>query len=144
VDIKLVVGLLAFFGVILGASLQYVFTRHIENQKHSRELKSKTYMDYLNSLAENSQHNYEIGSPEQKSNFSRTADAKARICLYGSKEVISAFSKFLELGGLYETPEQREAFTSMLVFMRSDSGSKKIKNEKEIQNIILGLSNEDT
>ena len=141
---KLMLGLLAFVSVIVGATLQYIFTRHIEHQKHSRELKSKAYMDYLNSLAEGAQFQYELGTKEQKEMFYRTADAKARICLYGSKEVISAFSKYEEIGGAFHTDEHRDVFTNMVSIMRIDSGSERIDNPQEIQNVILGINRKST
>lgn len=78
------------------------------------------------------------GSKEQKELYARTGDAKARICLYGSDKVISAFSQFEILGASMGTQEQRDAFTNMVSTMRSDSGSKSIPKGKDIQNILLG------
>jgi hypothetical protein len=43
--------ILSLFGVLLGASLQYVFTRYLDNQRHHRELRTQSYMDYLNSVS---------------------------------------------------------------------------------------------
>jgi hypothetical protein len=138
-DINLAVGLLAFSGVIIGALLQYFFTRHIENQRHSRELKSKAYMDYLKCVCEQAQLRPSVGSQEQKEIFARTGDAKARICLYGSNEVISAFSNFEILGATMLNKEQRAAFTKMVSIMRTDSGSVAVGSSSEIQNVLLGV-----
>jgi len=139
VDIKLTVGLLAFAGVIIGATLQYFFTRHIENQRHSRELKSKAFMDYLKCVCDQAQFRPKLGSQEQKEIFARTGDAKARICLYGSHEALSAFSDFELLGAAMTTKEQRAAFTQMVSIMRTDSGSTAVGNSDEIQNVLLGV-----
>jgi hypothetical protein len=138
-DINLAVGLLAFSGVIIGALLQYFFTRHIENQRHSRELKSKAYMDYLKCVCEQAQLRPSVGSQEQKEIFARTGDAKARICLYGSNEVNSAFSNFEILGATMLNKEQRAAFTKMVSIMRTDSGSVAVGSSSEIQNVLLGV-----
>ncbi len=129
----------SFLGVVIGASLQYFFTRHIENQRHLRDLRSKAYMDYLKCVCEQAQYRYKSGSSEQKELFSRTGDAKARICLYGSKKVISAFSCFEELGASMGSPEQRNSFVQMVLDMRNDSGSEDGAKAKEIQNVILGI-----
>jgi hypothetical protein len=139
VDIKLTVGLLTFAGVIIGATLQYFFTRHIENQRHSRELKSKAYMDYLKCVCDQAQFRPKLGSQEQKEIFARTGDAKARICLYGSHEALSAFSDFELLGAAMATKEQRAAFTQMVSIMRTDSGSAAVGSSDEIQNVLLGV-----
>jgi len=138
-DINLAVGLLAFAGVIIGALLQYFFTRHIENQRHSRELKSRAYMDNLTCVCEQAQFRPKIGSQEQKEIFARTGDAKARICLYGSNEAISAFSDFELLGAAMASKEQRGAFTKMVSIMRTDSGSSAVGSSNEIQNVLLGV-----
>lgn len=138
-NIKVIVGVLAFLGVVIGACLQYVFTRHIERQKHSQDLRSKAYMDYLKCVCELAQFRPKFGSQEQKELASRTGDAKARICLYGSNKVISAFSKFEQLGATMNTLEQRNAFTSMVAEMRADSGTSPCDNMSAIQDIILGV-----
>jgi len=134
-------GLFSFIGIIIGASLQYVFTRHIEGQRHSRDIRSKAYMDYLNCVGELAQFRPATGSHERKTLDARTADAKSRICLYGSTKVVSAFSKFQELGASTSTTEQCDAFINMVSKMREDSGSKTCENNKEISTVLLGIRN---
>ncbi|MDX3775489.1 hypothetical protein QE250_15330 [Chromatiaceae bacterium AAb-1] len=130
---------LSFLGVVIGASLQYFFTRHIESQRHLRDLRSKAYMDYLKCVCEQAQFRPKLGTQEQKELFSRTGDAKARICLYGSKQSVTAFSRFEELGASMGSKEQREAFTNMVSIMRTDSGSEVCANNSELQNVLLGV-----
>ena len=132
-------GILSFLGVVIGASLQYFFTRHIDNQRHHRELKSRAYMDYLKCVCDQASLRPSYGSKEQKEIFARTGDAKARICLHGSDKAISAFSQFEILGASMNTQEQRDAFTNMVAIMRLDSGSKSIPNGKDIENVLLGV-----
>jgi uncharacterized protein YigE (DUF2233 family) len=131
-------GVLPFLGVIIGALLQYYFTRHIENQRHLRELRSKAYMDYLKCVCEQAQFRYTDNTKERQELFSRTADAKARICLYGSNSAIRAFSTFENLGATMNTEEQRAAFTAMVSTMRTDSGSKSGAQPAELQAVLLG------
>jgi hypothetical protein len=135
----LLTGFISFFGVIIGASLQYFFTRHIENQRHLRDLRSQAYMDYLKCICEQAQFRPLSGTKEQQELFSRTADSKARICLYGSKEAISAFSHFEVLGAAMGSTEQRIAFIQMVSVMRTDSGSELCLNNSDIQNVLLGV-----
>ena len=75
----------------------------------------------------------------KKELFSRTGDAKARICLYGSKQAVAAFSRFEELGASMGSKEQRDAFTDMVSIMRTDSGSEVCANNTELQNVLLGV-----
>ncbi|MDR9468025.1 hypothetical protein, partial [Marinospirillum sp.] len=46
------VAFFSFFGIVIGAALQYVFTRHLDSQKHQRELRSRAYIDYLRCVSE--------------------------------------------------------------------------------------------
>jgi len=130
---------LSFFGVIIGASLQFLFTRHMEGQRHLRELRSKAYMDYLKCVCEQAQFRFKEENKEKQELFSRTADAKARICLYGSKEAIQAFSQFEKLGASMGSIEQRTAFTSMVSIMRADSGGEIGTDPEDIQIVLLGI-----
>ena len=130
---------LSFFGVIIGASLQFLFTRHMEGQRHLRELRSKAYMDYLKCVCEQAQFRFKEENKEKQELFSRIADAKARICLYGSKEAIQAFSQFEKLGASMGSIEQRTAFTSMVSIMRADSGGEIGTDPEDIQIVLLGI-----
>jgi len=135
-------GLLPFLGIVIGASLQYYFTRHIENQRHIRDLRSKAYTDYIKCVAELAQIHPKDNSQEKKELFARTGDAKARICLYGSRKVIEAFSAFEELGASMGTIEQRQTFSNMILMMRADSCSELGASSKDLQNVLLGVRKE--
>ena len=143
-DIKLLIGGLSFFGVVVGACLQYYFTKHIENQRHLRTLRSNAYMDYLKCVCEQAQFRYTEDTIERKQLFTKTGDAKARICLYGSSSAIQAFAKFEKLGASMATEDQRTAFTNMVEIMRHDSGGKKSFNPEFLQIVLLGYHPEST
>ena len=130
--------ILSFLGVMIGASLQYFFTRHIEAQRHYRDLRSKAYMDYLKCVCEQAQFRLKENTRERQELFAKTGDAKARICLYGSKEAIEAFSKFEQLGATMNTTEQCRSFTDMVSIMRTDSGSELGVKSEDMQNVLLG------
>lgn len=131
--------LYSFLGVVIGAALQYLFTRHIEDRRHIRDLRSKAYMDYLNTVAELASFRSQDGTNERVLLNARTADAKARISLYGSNKVIEAFSRWESMGPTMATREQREAFISMIQVMRKDSGSKRGTKIEHLQNLLLGV-----
>ncbi len=130
--------LLSFLGVLIGALLQYFFTRHIENQRHVRELRSKAYMDYLKCVCEHAQLQTQEHNKERQDLFVRTADSKSRICLYGSSTVIQAFSTFEKFGATMGTKEQKEAFTRMISIMRKDSGGEMGVQPADLQTVLLG------
>jgi hypothetical protein len=111
----------SFFGIIVGASLQYLFTRHLDNQKHRREIRTTAYTDYLKCVSEQANLGKQRQSHEGRELATRTADAKCRICLYGSSSAVGAFAEFERLGATMNTQEQCAAFTLMVAVMRTDS-----------------------
>src|SRR5208282_3144224 len=100
---------LPVIGVLVGASLQYLFTRYLETQRHQRELRTQAYLDYLKSVSGLAHLNEPQGSQERDL-LASAADAKARICVYGSSQVIQAFASFERLGAEVASPAQRRGF----------------------------------
>ena len=131
--------ILALLGVVAGAVLQYFFTRHLEDQRHYRVLRTQAYTDYLKSVSEQAQLIVQPQSKESREIFARTADAKTRICLYGSIQAVKRFAEFEKLGATMNTPEQRRAFSTMVAIMRSDSGSDPDVLIENIEVVLLGL-----
>jgi hypothetical protein len=127
----------SFLGIIIGASLQYFFTRHLDNQKHRRELRTKAYTDYLNCVCELANFGRRQ-SQEGRELSAKTADAKARICLYGSPSAVSSFATFERLGATMNTAEQCTAFTTMVAIMRNDSGSESKVKLEDLEAVLLG------
>lgn len=128
----------SFLGVIIGASLQYFFTRHLDNQKHHRELRTMAYTDYLRCISELANFG-KRQSTEGRELSANTADAKARICLYGSSTAVQAFAEFERLGATMNTADQRTAFTSMVAIMRNDSSSGQEVELKDLEVVLLGV-----
>jgi hypothetical protein len=58
---------------------------------------------------------------DEASLFARAADAKTRVCLYGSQEVIALLAAFEKEGGIINTPQQRSAFVRLVQAMRLNS-----------------------
>lgn len=131
------IALLSFLGIVVGAALQYLFTRHLENQKHHRDLRTQAYTDYLKSVCEQAQLVTQRQSRESREIFARTADAKTRICLYGSAFVVAAFAAFERLGATMNTEEQRTSFSTMVSAMRRDSGGNSDVSINDIETILL-------
>jgi hypothetical protein len=132
------IAFLSFFGVVVGASLQYFFTRHLDNQKHLRGLRTQAYTDYLRSVCEQAMLVIQPQSKESREIFANTADAKSRICLYGSKEAVVTFAEFERLGAQMKTNEQRKAFSRMVSVMRKDSGGRDDASIENLEIVLLG------
>ena len=130
--------LLSLLCVVAGASLQYIFTRVLENQRHYRTLRTQSYMDYLKCVSELAQLVVQPQARETQEILARGADAKARICLYGSTAVVQAFSEFEKLGGVLKTKGQQMCFCRMVLTMRNDSGGQAGANLDDLGKLLLG------
>ena len=128
------IALVSFLGVILGAFLQYLFTKHLEDCKHIRSLRKEAYTDYLKCVADHA------NPTSKKSNdlASRTADAKCRVGLYATPTVIKSFADFERLGATMNTKDQMDAFTHMVMMMRKDSESPGQPLATDLQVVLLG------
>ena len=131
--------LFSFLGVIVGATLQYFLSRHLDDQRHRRELRTKAYTDYLRCVCE---HANQLASQRQSTEGrelgTRTADAKCRVCLYGSPSVVQAFAAFERLGAAMNSREQCAAFTRMVSIMREDSSGRDEAASSDLEVILLG------
>lgn len=128
--------IIAFFsilGIVVGASLQYLFTRFLEERKHRQALQTNAYTDYIQAVA---QARHIDLYAERAAVFARLADAKTRICLYGSAEVISRLAEFERKGGVIGNNEQSQAFMRVIEAMR---GSSRLPSS-EVELILLGES----
>jgi hypothetical protein len=133
----LIIATLPLLGVLVGAFLQYFFTRHIETQRYQRELRTQAYLDYIKSVSGLAHLNDPQGSQERDL-LAGAADAKARICVYGSGSVIEAFAAFERLGAIVGSPQQRRSFVAMIAAIRKDSGNASSAKVQDIGLLLLG------
>jgi hypothetical protein len=127
----------SFFGVVVGASLQYLFTRFLEERRHRQSLQTEAYTDYIQAVA---QARHIDLYTEQASIVARLADTKTRICLYGSPEVIARLAEFESNGSVIGDAQQRRAFMRVIEAMR---GNSKLQTS-QIELIVLGESKKET
>lgn len=131
------IALFSVFGVVVGASLQYLFTRFLEERRHRQSLQTEAYTDYIQAVA---QARLIDLYTEQASIVARLADAKTRICLYGSPEVIARLAEFESKGAVIGDAQQRQAFMHVIEAMR---GNSKLQTS-QIELIVLGESKKET
>jgi hypothetical protein len=133
----------SFFGIIVGAALQYFFSRHLDSLRTHRDGRTKAYTDYLRCVSEHANPN-QMRSSDGHELGTRTADAKCRICLYGSSDAIAAFAEFDRLGTTMNSPEQRATFTRVVAIMRRDSTSTANVSADDLQAVLLGVDQHAT
>jgi len=137
--LAIVVALISLFSVIVGVSLHYVYTRLIEKRKHSQSLQTETYVSYLRSVGEAEQLRSETDDGRKREILARAIEAKARMCVYGSTEVVDTLARFEGCGGDGLTPEKKELFLNFVSTVRSETnvGEPKLRAES-IESILFG------
>jgi len=89
------IGVLPLVGVIIGAALQLILSRAAEKERQVQTLRTEAYVDYLRFVAAAAH----LRSDEDLRDAERdAANAKTRIAVYGSSQVIGALAQFEKAG----------------------------------------------
>jgi len=106
---------LPLVGVIVGAVLQFWLGRAADLRRQTEVRRAEAYVDYLRSVVDAAHQRM----PEDLGAALRAAaDAKARIVVFGSTEVIKALAQFEDTGPVLNTPGSIEAFARVASAMR--------------------------
>lgn len=107
---------LPLLGVAFGAALQFWFSRAAEREKHAESLRAQAYTDYLRAVAASAH----LRSDEDLRDAHRNAaDAKSRIAVYGTAEVVKALARFEETGAVLHGEGPQAAFVALVSSMRA-------------------------
>jgi hypothetical protein len=127
----------AILGILAGATLQYFYGQRGEAWKAHRQLRSAAYLDLIKAVVGTAaQRN--VGGLDAVQIFSALADAKARICVYGSSAVIHAISEHLRRFHVLDSAESCVAFTGVLQAMRDDAGFTDHANDADLLRLLFG------
>ncbi len=120
-------------GVVVGVGLQYLFGRALETRKQMALQRSLAYVDYFRAVATIAQNG------RSKETLSIAADAKARICIYGSARVIERLWAFEATGANTVSEEGRSATVQLVTEMRADTvQDKHAISADNLQSILFG------
>jgi hypothetical protein len=109
---------LPLLGVILGAYIQHIFARSKQRTEQIELRRNEAYADFLRGIAALA-HN----RSRTPSDMSLVADAKSRIAIYGSSEVVVRLGKFEEAGANLAQLDAVDAFLSAVEQMRREGFS---------------------
>lgn len=131
--------ILTLVGVFSGAWLQHLFSRTAERKKQFETLRVKSYVDYLRAVSRFAQA--AKTDPDKRLNIlGEAADAKTRITIYGSKQIVELLAGFERSGATLTTEEGMKSFLLLVSRMRSESlPSQETVSVDQIELIIFGL-----
>lgn len=106
---------LPLIGLVVGAILQYWLSRASESRKQLELLQSQAYIDYLKAATKAAHADSKTAILSAQA---EATDAKTRLAVYGSSEVIAALARFEEAGAVLDNPKALETFISLVGAMR--------------------------
>ena len=136
--VELMKYILPVIGVIIGALLQFLFSKRSELRKQQNLLKITAYTDLIKGLAG-------MAISQQYKDFSKekeykmlVADAKSRICIYGDESVIKKISYFLKMGGTIDSIDSNKAFVDIIVEIRKKHIGSVDVNINDFSQLLIG------
>jgi len=124
-------------GLFVGAGLQYLFGRTLELRKQLQMAKGSAYSDYCRAFASIAT------AGRSKEALGQLADAKTRVCIYGSPLVVERLAEFERSGSNTGHSSSRHLVWRLVLAMRQDIGGRSATPaEGDLEIILLGPERE--
>lgn len=132
--------LLPIIGVVIGATLQYMFTRVLEERRHQQNLRTQAYVDFIRGFV--GAHFAKEKDKEQEL-ISFLSNATTRIGIYGGKEVLEAIANAKRVAANYKKGDVPElefmrSIVTIIQAMREENLPKESVSDKEISQLLFG------
>lgn len=125
-------------GVLLGAASQFLFGQLAERRKHLRELRSQAYVAFISAVAALAHAQRGNDSARISDALRQLTEAKARISIYGAKEVAQAIVNFAHGNQSLATSDGQHSFLSIVYAMRRDvAGARNTVSTGELAAILV-------
>ncbi|HEY6384669.1 MAG TPA: hypothetical protein VIX91_03215 [Candidatus Acidoferrum sp.] len=108
--------ILTLFGGVVGATLQYWFSRSAEARKQLQLLQSQSYVDYLRAVTKAT---YARSPDAARAAKTEAVDAKAGMAVYAASRVITALARFEEVGAILDGPPAHAVFVAPVCASRT-------------------------
>lgn len=129
---SLLLPIFSLIGVVVGGGVQYLLGRELESRKQLALQRSQSYVDYFKAMAL-------LAHGKESSSLSLATDAKTRICLYGSSNVIGYLRKFEEVGAITSSSEAQVVLVGLIKAMRQDiSKDNLVPDDEALWRILFG------
>lgn len=141
INVTIVAAFVGLAGLMIGATLQYLYGKRAEASKQLQALKNQAYVDFVKSVAGAAIAQKAKNKEKEFESLILLADAKSRIAVYGSKEVIEGIAIFYrKYDGLLATSEAMSKFVDVVQEMRKHTVDKgEIVLDKEISQLLFSV-----
>ncbi len=116
--------LVSAIGVVIGASLQFWFSRLTTNWSRLQDKQIQAYVDFLKGVSGVAQSQRFKDKRAELDSSSLLADARARIAVYGHSEVLAALAEFDKTDRKLSSESSLSAFMQLIQTMRKASNTK--------------------
>lgn len=122
--------LVTFAAAFLGAFL----TRRTERFKHLQELRSAAYADFVRGVATAAEQTQSRNTAA--GGMALVADSRARIAIYGGRNVVHSLANFIAVGAQTCNREGMQAFAELCSMMRLETGREQVP-AKDIDRLLF-------
>lgn len=134
---ELIKYMLPLVGVIIGASLQYMYSVINEKRRHNRTIRMNSYLEYLTAIGEMEALQFNPDYAVMAAAQAKAISAKAKVCAYGTGRAVKALSKFERIVDGKLTDEKKLALIAFVNVIRDESGVADVDISREILEPIL-------
>ncbi len=108
---------------VIGLAAGTYLTRRADKLRQLEIMRTSAYADFVRGISglAVTQRSATEASDDELRFMALTADAKARIAIYGSTAVVVSLAEFMRGGAVIDNLERAEAFSGVCSKMRSDS-----------------------
>ena len=125
-------GLLSIAGILIGAGITYLLSIRAQRDNSLIEARNEAYSDYIRGVAS-------LAARKSEEGKTIVADAKARIAIYGTSNVIAGLSQFDEVGATLASDKGQRAFLEVVLAMRKGSnGMSDSVEQRDIYDLLFG------
>ena len=128
--------LLSILGVLVGALLHHWLSGVAQGRNRLLEARSKAYVDYVSANVKKTRSSTSL----DETVLAEIDDAKYRICIYGSEEVLTALAAFEGSERDAPEPQRNDRFLNLCNAMRQDSGCISAVDSEILNTVIYGAS----
>jgi hypothetical protein len=137
----LVVATVGFFAAIAGGVLQAWSARRFERERFGRQARYDAYADYFRAVGKLSFARTEGATDEA---HAAVAEARGRVALYGSPEVVSSMAIAFRHGEDLHSDQAWPAHAAMIAAMRADvNGDAAAAPERDLFELLYGAKSKE-
>jgi|GEM_PF-1601764 len=116
----IITAVITLISVAFGAILNYIFRKTEKKENIYQDQKTSAYIDFIKSVAELSISRREKQQSKIPDALIKLTEAKARILIYGSREVVQRMQEFAQYSQI-DTLDSKNCFSNIVLAMRNET-----------------------